>query len=80
MEACLEVNGNVVCYADDTCIWCCANSVDEVMSELGRKAELFARYVEGNGLIMKRSKGSHSSIYEGVEGKLLRSIVYLVAR
>jgi hypothetical protein len=56
MEACLDVAGNVVCYADDTCIWCCANSVDEVMSELGRKAELFARYVEGNGLIMNAAK------------------------
>jgi hypothetical protein len=56
MEACLDVAGKVVCYADDTCIWCCGNSVEEVMAELGRKAELFSRYVEGNGLVMNAAK------------------------
>jgi hypothetical protein len=56
MEACLDIAGNVVFYADDTCIWCCANSVAEVIELLGRKAELFTRYVEGNGLILNAAK------------------------
>jgi hypothetical protein len=38
MEACLDVRGKVVCYADDTCIWCLADTVSEVMAKLEDKA------------------------------------------
>jgi hypothetical protein len=56
MEACLDVFGNAVFYADDCCIWACCDSVAEVMSELGKKAKLFTRFVEGNGLVLNAAK------------------------
>jgi hypothetical protein len=56
MEACLDVFGKAVFYADDSCIWACCDSVAEVMTELGEKAELFTRFVEGNGLVLNAAK------------------------
>jgi hypothetical protein len=56
MEMCVDVRGNAVFYADDSCIWACGNTVAEVVKILEQKASLFSRYVEGNGLVMNAGK------------------------
>jgi hypothetical protein len=56
MEMCVDVKGNAVFYADDSCIWACGNSVAEVVERLERKAALFSQYVQGNGLVMNAGK------------------------
>jgi hypothetical protein len=75
MEACLDVRGNVVCYADDTCIWCLADTVAEVVAKLEDKAKLFATYVEGNGLVLNAgksqlliSRGENTGVFVNIRG------------